>query len=36
MQLTTESYMDRSIEGPSEFIQINIIGTYNMLEMAFE
>ena len=35
MHLAAESHVDRSIEGPSEFIQTNIIGTYNMLEMAY-
>lgn len=34
MHLAAESHVDRSIEGPSEFIQTNIVGTYNMLEVA--
>ena len=34
MHLAAESHVDRSITGPSEFIQTNIIGTYNMLEQA--
>lgn len=29
--LAAESHVDRSIEGPSEFINSNIIGTYNLL-----
>ena len=29
-----ESHVDRSIEGPDQFIQTNIIGTYNLLEIA--
>lgn len=29
-----ESHVDRSILGPGDFIQTNIIGTYNLLEMA--
>lgn len=28
MHLAAESHVDRSIDGPSEFIQTNIIGTY--------
>ncbi len=34
MHLAAESHVDRSIEGPSEFIQTNIIGTYNLLETS--
>ena len=34
MHLAAESHVDRSIEGPSEFIQTNIIGTYTLLEQA--
>lgn len=34
MHLAAESHVDRSISGPSEFIQTNIIGTYNLLEAA--
>jgi dTDP-glucose 4,6-dehydratase len=32
MHLAAESHVDRSIDGPSEFIQTNIFGTYNLLE----
>jgi dTDP-glucose 4,6-dehydratase len=34
MHLAAESHVDRSIDGPAEFIQTNIIGTYNLLEIA--
>ena len=34
MHLAAESHVDRSIDGPAEFIQTNIIGTYVMLEAA--
>lgn len=34
MHLAAESHVDRSIEGPAEFIQTNILGTYNLLETA--
>lgn len=34
MHLAAESHVDRSISGPSEFIQTNIIGTYNLLEAS--
>jgi dTDP-glucose 4,6-dehydratase len=34
MHLAAESHVDRSIDSPSDFIQTNIIGTYNMLEVA--
>lgn len=36
MHLAAESHVDRSITGPSEFIQTNIVGTYNLLEVARE
>jgi dTDP-glucose 4,6-dehydratase len=32
MHLAAESHVDRSISGPAEFIQTNIIGTYTLLE----
>jgi dTDP-glucose 4,6-dehydratase len=32
MHLAAESHVDRSITGPSDFIQTNIVGTYNLLE----
>ena len=34
MHLAAESHVDRSIDGPSAFIQTNIVGTYNLLEAA--
>lgn len=34
MHLAAESHVDRSIEGPSAFIETNIIGTYTLLESA--
>lgn len=36
MHLAAESHVDRSIDGPSEFIQTNILGTYTLLEAARE
>ena len=32
MHLAAESHVDRSIDGPSEFLNTNIMGTYNLLE----
>jgi len=32
MHLAAESHVDRSIDGPSAFIETNIVGTYTMLE----
>lgn len=34
MHLAAESHVDRSIDGPGEFIQTNIVGTYTLLEQA--
>ena len=34
MHLAAESHVDRSIDGPGEFIQTNIVGTYILLEQA--
>jgi dTDP-glucose 4,6-dehydratase len=34
MHLAAESHVDRSIDGPAEFIQTNIMGTYILLEAA--
>ncbi len=36
MHLAAESHVDRSIDGPAEFIHTNIIGTYVMLDVAKE
>ncbi|TJZ77273.1 dTDP-glucose 4,6-dehydratase [Chitiniphilus eburneus] len=32
VNFAAESHVDRSIHGPSEFIQTNIVGTFNLLE----
>ncbi|ASM96112.1 dTDP-glucose 4,6-dehydratase [Vibrio vulnificus] len=34
MHLAAESHVDRSIDGPSAFIETNIVGTYTLLEAA--
>ena len=34
MHLAAESHVDRSIDGPGEFIQTNIMGTYVLLQAA--
>lgn len=34
MHLAAESHVDRSIDGPSAFIETNIVGTYILLETA--
>lgn len=34
MHLAAESHVDRSIDGPAEFIHTNIVGTYTLLEAA--
>lgn len=34
MHLAAESHVDRSIDGPSAFIETNIVGTYTLLEVA--
>jgi dTDP-glucose 4,6-dehydratase len=36
MHLAAESHVDRSIEGPADFIQTNIVGTFRLLEVALE
>ena len=36
MHLAAESHVDRSIDGPWEFVNTNIIGTYNLLEITRE
>lgn len=36
LHLAAESHVDRSIVGPGEFIETNIVGTYNLLECARE
>ena len=32
MHLAAESHVDRSISGPADFIQTNVVGTFNLLE----
>jgi UDP-glucose 4-epimerase len=34
MPLDAESHVDRSVDGPCEFIQTNIIGTFKLLEQS--
>jgi dTDP-glucose 4,6-dehydratase len=34
MHLAAESHVDRSIDGPADFIRTNIVGTYTLLEAA--
>ncbi|PWB70738.1 dTDP-glucose 4,6-dehydratase, partial [candidate division GN15 bacterium] len=34
IHLAAESHVDRSITGPAEFVNTNIIGTFNLLELA--
>lgn len=36
MHLAAESHVDRSIDGPAEFIRTNLLGTYNLLEATRE
>ena len=36
VNFAAESHVDRSIHGPAEFIQTNIVGTFNLLECARE
>jgi dTDP-glucose 4,6-dehydratase len=36
MHLAAESHVDRSIDGPGEFIRTNILGTYTLLQAARE
>ena len=34
MHLAAESHVDRSIDGPGQFIQTNVVGTYTLLDAA--
>jgi dTDP-glucose 4,6-dehydratase len=34
LHLAAESHVDRSIDGPADFVQTNVVGTFNMLEEA--
>jgi dTDP-glucose 4,6-dehydratase len=35
LHLAAESHVDRSIDGPADFIQTNVVGTFRLLENAF-
>lgn len=34
MHLAAESHVDRSIDGPADFVQTNVVGTYTLLEAS--
>ena len=34
MHLAAESHVDRSIDGPADFVQTNVVGTFILLEAA--
>src|SRR6476659_1234754 len=34
MHLAAESHVDRSIDGPGDFIQTNVVGTFTLLQAA--
>jgi dTDP-glucose 4,6-dehydratase len=34
MHLAAENHVDRSIDGPADFIETNIVGTYTLLEVT--
>ena len=36
MHLAAESHVDRSIDGPRQFLETNIMGTYNLLQAALD
>ncbi len=36
MNLAAESHVDRSIDGPGEFIQTNVVGTFNLLQASLD
>ncbi len=36
IHLAAESHVDRSIDGPAEFIQTNVLGTFTLLEAALQ
>lgn len=36
VHFAAESHVDNSISGPSEFIQTNIVGTFNLLQSAYK
>ena len=36
MHLAAESHVDRSIDGPAQFIETNVVGTFTLLEAALD
>lgn len=36
VHLAAESHVDRSIDGPAEFLRTNVLGTYHLLEVALK
>jgi len=36
MHLAAESHVDRSIDGPAAFIQTNVVGTFELLQAAYD
>jgi dTDP-glucose 4,6-dehydratase len=36
LHLAAESHVDRSIDGPAEFIQTNVVGTFTLLQAALQ
>lgn len=36
MHLAAESHVDRSIDGPDEFLKTNVFGTFNLLQVALD
>jgi dTDP-glucose 4,6-dehydratase len=36
VNFAAESHVDRSIQGPADFVQTNVVGTFNLLECARE
>ena len=36
MNLAAESHVDKSIESPNDFIQTNVIGTFNLLQQSYD
>ncbi|CAI3941668.1 6-dehydratase (RfbB) (PDB:1G1A) [Commensalibacter communis] len=36
MHLAAESHVDRSIDGPGVFVETNVVGTYTLLNVAYE
>lgn len=36
LHLAAESHVDRSIDGPGQFIQTNVVGTYQLLQASLE